>query len=70
MEIGGMSPEEATLLPRYHNVDELAGFAIVESNDQAALLDYALDWNGLIKIDITPIMDNETIGGALGKKFR
>ena len=54
METGGMPPEGATMLSRYHNVDGTGGFAIVESSDAAALADYALDWNGLIKIDITP----------------
>ena len=29
----------------------------------------ALDWNGLIKMEITAIMDDDTIGGVLGKKF-
>jgi hypothetical protein len=28
-----------------------------------------LDWNGLIDVTITPIMDDETISGALGKHF-
>ena len=64
-----MPPEGATMLSRYHNVDGTGGFAIVESGDAAALADYALDWNGLIKIDITPLMDDETIGGVLSKKF-
>ena len=41
----------------------------MESIDIAALADYALDWNGLINIEITAIMDDETIGGVLGKKF-
>ena len=41
----------------------------MESIDAAALADYALDWNGLINIEITAIMDDETIGGVLGKKF-
>tara|TARA_B100000767_G_scaffold198049_1_gene185018 strand:- start:532 stop:852 length:321 start_codon:yes stop_codon:yes gene_type:complete len=69
METGAMPPEGATLLSRYHNIDGTGGFAIVESESPTALADYALDWNGIIKIDITPIMDDETIGGVLGKKF-
>ena len=69
METGGMPPEGATMLSRYHNVDGTGGFAIVESSDAAALADYALDWNGLIKIDITPLMDDETISGVLSKKI-
>ena len=45
------------------------GFVIIESTSAAALADYALDWNGLIKIEITPIMDDETISTVLPKHF-
>jgi len=69
METGGMPPENIELVSRYHNLDGTGGFAILESTDAAALADYALDWNGLIEIVITPIMDDETIAGVLGKKF-
>ena len=69
METGGMPPENIELVSRYHNLDGTGGFAILESSDAAALADYALDWNGLIEIVITPIMDDETIAGVLGKKF-
>ena len=69
METGGMPPEGATMLSRFHNVDGTGGFAIVESDSPAALADYALDWNGMIQINITPLMDDETISSVLGKKF-
>ena len=69
MKTGGMPPENVGLISRYHNIDGTGGFAILESTDAAALADYALDWNGLIEIVITPIMDDETIGGVLSKKF-
>ena len=69
VETGRLTPERETMLSRYHNVDGTGGFAIIESTDAAALADYALDWNGLIKIEITPLMDDETIGSVLSKKF-
>ena len=69
MTTGGMHPDNIELLSRYHNLDGTGGFAILESTVPAALADYALDWNGLIEIVITPIMDDETIGAVLGKKF-
>ena len=61
--------ENVELISRYHNLDGTGGFAVLESTDAAALADYALDWNGLINIEITAIMDDETIGRVLGKKF-
>ena len=64
-----MPPEGVELLSRYHNVDGTGGFAILESTSAAALADYALDWNGLIKIEITAIMDDDTITSVLPKHF-
>ena len=69
METGGMPAENVKLTSRYHNLDDTGGFAVLESKDAAALADYALDWNGLIKMEITAIMADETIGGVLAKKF-
>ena len=69
MATGGMPPEGATLVSRYHNVDGTGCFAILESTDAGALGDYALDWNGMIEIVITPLMDDETITNVLGAKF-
>ena len=69
METGGMPPSGVDLISRYHNLDGTGGFAILDSTDPAALADYALDWNGLVKMEITAIMDDETIGSVLGKKF-
>ena len=64
-----LTSEGVELLSRYHNLDGTGGFAILESTNPAALADYALDWNGLIKIEITPIMDDETISTVLPKHF-
>jgi hypothetical protein len=62
---GGMPPEGVQMLSRYHNVDGSGGFAICESDNAGALANWAIDWNGLIDIKITAIMDDETIGGVL-----
>ena len=69
METGGMPPEGVELISRYHNLDGTGGFAILESTNACALADYALDWNGLIKIEITAIMNDDTITSVLPKHF-
>ena len=69
MATGGMPPEGVSMLSRYHNLDGTGGVAILDTTDSAALADYALDWNGLIKIEITAIMDDETINSVLPKHF-
>ena len=45
------------------------GTVRAEQPAMSALADYALDWNGMIEINITPLMDDETIGKVLGEKF-
>ena len=70
METGGMPPEGVTMLSRYHNIDGTGGFAVVESDSAAALADWALEWNGMITINIISLIDDETIGGFLVIKFR
>ena len=65
LETGGMPPEGVEMLSRYHSVDGSGGFAICETDNAGALANWALDWNGLIDVKITAIMDDETIGGIL-----
>jgi hypothetical protein len=62
---GGMPPEGVKMLSRYHNVDGSGGFAICETDNAGALANWAIDWNGLIDIKITAILDDETMGGVL-----
>ena len=65
---GGMPPEGVQMLSRYHNIDGSGGFAICDTNDASALANWALDWNGLIEIKVTAIMDDEAMSGALGPR--
>ena len=68
MATGGMPPEGIQMLSRYHNIDGTGGFAICETDNSAELASWALDWNGLIDIKVTDIVDDETIGGVLGQR--
>jgi hypothetical protein len=67
-QLVAISPEGVKLLSRYHNIDGLGGFAICETDDASALANWAIDWNGLLDVKITAIMDDETIGGVLGPR--
>ncbi|MEC8694618.1 MAG: DUF3303 family protein [Pseudomonadota bacterium] len=64
---GAMPPEGVSMVSRYHILNGTGGSAILDTTDSAALADYALDWNGLIKIEFTAIMDDETISPVLPK---
>ena len=68
MATGGMPPEGIQMLSRYHHVDGSGGFAICETDNASALTSWALDWNGLIEIKITAIVDDETISGVLATR--
>ena len=68
MATGGMPPEGVKLVSRYHNIDGSGGFAICETDDVTAMANWAIDWNGLLPIKITPIMDDDAIGGVLGAR--
>ena len=68
METGGMPPEGIAMLSRYHNVDGTGGFAICETDDAQALHNWSLDWTDLIKMEITLIMDDESVAGVLGSR--
>ena len=69
MAAGGMPPADVSMLSKYRNLDGKGGCAILDITDTAALADYALDWNGLSKIETTAIMDDETISSVLLKHF-
>ena len=67
-QLVAIPPEGVKLLSRHHNIDGSGGFAICETDDASALANWAIDWNGLLDVKITAIMDNETIGGVLGPR--
>ena len=58
LETGGMPPKGVELICRYHNVDGSGGFAVVSASDPIALAKFAQDWNDLIEILITPVLDD------------
>ena len=69
MATGGMPLKGISMVSGYHSLDGTSGFSILDTTDSAALANHALDWNGLIKIEITGIMDDETIASVLPKHF-
>ncbi len=65
LETGGVPPKGVELISRYHNVDGSGGFAVVSCTDPIALAKFAQDWNDLIEILITPILDDATMAEVL-----
>lgn len=69
METGGMLPDGIELKSQYYNLNGTGGFEILESTDPAALADYAIDWNGLVKMKITASMTMTQLAAFLMKNL-
>ena len=51
-------PEGVTMIGRWHNVASRSGFAILESNSAEALMNWAVKWNDILELTITPVVED------------
>lgn len=58
--------EGVTLIGRWHDVVGFTGVAIAESDDPAAVAGWLLNWNLIMDIELTPVLDDAETR-ALGK---
>ncbi|MCW5981565.1 MAG: DUF3303 family protein [Bryobacteraceae bacterium] len=65
-ETGGLPPEGATMLGRYHCAQGREGFVICESNDAAALAKWTQDWTDCLTFRILPVVDDGTMAQLIG----
>ena len=70
----GMSEEEVAsefggldVIGRWHDVIGFTGVAIVETDDPDALSTWLIQWNDMVDIDATPVLDDQETR-ALGRK--
>ena len=57
---GGRTPKGAQLLGRWTTADLNGGFALLESYDIKALVEFTLGWSDLMELEIVPLIeDNE-----------
>lgn len=54
------------LIGRWHDVVGFTGVAICESDDAAAVSNWLLNWNSIIDVEVTPVLDDEETR-ALGR---
>lgn len=74
-KFAAMTPEEdqavlgdVKLVGRWHDLQRGRGAAVLEADDAAAIAKYALAWNEVMDLDITPVLDDEearAVGNAL-----
>jgi len=70
----GMSDEEAAgefgdlnVVGRWHDLVGFTGVAIVETDDPDDLMAWLIQWNDMVDIETTPVLDDQE-ARALGRK--
>ena len=58
-----------TLVGRWHDVGAGQGVAICESDDLAAVQGWAFNWNGVLNIEIRPVLDDDECKAMLKTKL-
>jgi hypothetical protein len=62
---GGLPPKGVKLLGRWTRADFCGGFDLLESDDPMALAEFALMWNDLMELSITPVLEDEELSDVL-----
>lgn len=57
------------LIGRWHDLGAGTGVAICESDDLAAVQSWALNWNTVLDLEITPVLDDDEAKAVAKKKF-
>ena len=59
--------DKIKMIGRWHDLANSKGVAIFESDDLEAISNWALNWNKVLDIELTPVLDDAQTR-ALGKK--
>ena len=55
-------PEGVTMIGRWHNGASRSGIAIIESASAEALMNFAVKWNDILDLTITPVVEDAEAG--------
>ena len=58
--------ENVKLIGRWRDLQGFTGVAILESDDASAIASLALNWNSILDVELTPVLDDAECR-ALGK---
>ncbi|WP_442915189.1 DUF3303 domain-containing protein [Marinobacter sp. SS21] len=70
LETGGKPPDGVTLLGRWFAVAQQTGVAILEANDPVLIQQWALEWNDLMRLDVSPVLTDEQVGPIMAAALR
>ena len=51
--------DDINLIWRWHDLSQFTGVAICEADDPLALASWALNWNSILDIQTTPVLDDK-----------
>ena len=64
---GGRTPKGAQLLGRWTTADLHGGFALLESYDIKALVEFTLGWSDLMELEIVPLIEDDELSEVLDR---
>jgi hypothetical protein len=64
---GGLPPKGATLIGRWTAADFSGGFDLIESDDVAALTEFALMWSDLMELRLVPVIEDAGLAAVLAR---
>ena len=65
---GGRTPKGAQLLGRWTTADLHGGFALLESYDIKALVEFTLGWSDLMELEIVPLIEDDELSEVLDRQ--
>lgn len=65
LKTGGQPPKGVKLLGRWTRADFSGGYDLVESDDVAALTEFALQWSDLMELQISPVVEDQQLSDVL-----
>ena len=65
---GGQTPKGVQLLGRWTTADLHGGFALLESYDIKALVEFTLGWSDLMELEIVPLIEDVELREVLDRQ--
>jgi hypothetical protein len=65
-ESGGLPPEGATMVDRWHKLAGLGGYVLCESDNPVAIGKWMQDWTDVLTFEVVPIGSDEEVAEILG----
>ena len=65
-ETGAPPPAGVTMMGRWHSLEGLSGFSVVEASDSQAIASWLHEWNDVVRFKVTPVLTDEQFAQVVG----